>query len=33
VMAEAEDDETVGRVVDELCAVIADVARARADAD
>ncbi|HTB43201.1 MAG TPA: phosphoglucosamine mutase [Acetobacteraceae bacterium] len=29
VMAEAEDGETVGRVVDELCAVIANVARAR----
>jgi phosphoglucosamine mutase len=33
VMAEAEDDETVGRIVDDLCAVIADVARAREDAD
>ena len=33
VMAEAEDDETVGRVVDGLCAVIAEVARAREDAD
>jgi len=32
VMAEAEDDETVGRVVDELCAIIAEVARAREDA-
>jgi phosphoglucosamine mutase len=28
VMAEAEDEETVGSVVDSLCAVIADVARA-----
>jgi phosphoglucosamine mutase len=31
VMAEAEDEATVGRVVDELCAVIAEVARARED--
>jgi phosphoglucosamine mutase len=31
VMAEAEDEDTVGRVVDELCALIADVARARED--
>ena len=31
-MAEAEDEATVGRVVDELCAVIAEVARAREDA-
>ena len=33
VMAEAEDEETVGRIVDDLCAVISDVARAREDAD
>jgi phosphoglucosamine mutase len=33
VMVEAEDEAAVGRVVDELCAVIADVARAREDAD
>jgi phosphoglucosamine mutase len=32
VMAEAEDEETVGRVVDDLCAVIADVMRGREDA-
>lgn len=33
VMAEAESEETVGRVVDELCAVIAEVAHAREDVD
>ena len=32
VMAEAEDEAMVGRVVDELCALIAEVARAREDA-
>ena len=33
VMAEGEDEAAVGRVVDALCAVIADVARAREIAD
>jgi len=33
VMAEAEDEALVGRVVDELCATIAAVTRAREDAD
>lgn len=33
VMAEAESEAIVGRVVDELCAVIADVAHARENVD
>jgi phosphoglucosamine mutase len=33
VMAEAEDEALIGRVVDELCEAIAAVARAREDAD
>jgi len=33
VMAEAESEDLVGRVVDELCAVIAGVAHAREDVD
>ena len=33
VMAEAEDEELVSRVVDELCQTIATVTRAREDAD
>jgi phosphoglucosamine mutase len=33
VMAEAEDEALVGRVVDDLCATIASVTRAREDAD